>query len=142
MADRMKILSVLKSNNKRGVKMKIIKLYQPHEDSNTFNKEALFEKEFVTPREQRMKIKFLVNNNEDVEIETLNDYVVGCILANCVDNENVELKVFKEDLIMEEYIEIETDQYLYWNDDEVYPNMKDVVQVISDKRINMLERGK
>ena len=120
--------------------MKTIKLYQPHEDSDTFSIERLFEKEFVTPREQRKMIKTLCNNLNDIEIETLNEYVVACILINCIDNKDINLEIYREDLIKGDYIKIEVDALMFWNDKEIYSNMKNVIEDLSDKRCEMMEK--
>lgn len=119
--------------------MNIVKLYAPCEESIDFNRESLFEKDFITPREQRIKMEELLNNKKDVEIKTLNEYVVACILVNCIGNKNIELKVFKEDLSTEKYIEIELDECLYWSKDGVYSCMKDMCSLIMNKRLGILE---
>lgn len=119
--------------------MKTINLYQPSEDSNDFCRERLFEREFITPREQRMAVKMLINRNEDCEIETLNEYIVACILFNCIGKKDIKLQIFKEDIIKDEYIKVEVNNLMYWNDNNLYKNMSDIIDMLSEKRLSLIE---
>jgi hypothetical protein len=121
--------------------MKLVNLYQPSEDSNDFYRERLFEREFITPREQRMAVKMLINRNEDCEIETLNEYVVACTLFNCIGKKDIELQIFKEDIVKDEYVKIEVDNLMYWKDEELYRNMSDIIDMLSEKRLSLIEEG-
>lgn len=123
-------------------KTKTIRLLSPSEDSNFFTKEQLFEAAFVTPREQRMMIETLIHLDKDVEVITLNEYVVSCILVNCIDNQDVTLRVFKEGLADEdsvrEWIEVVVDDLMYFRDREMYRGISDIVDQLSAVRLKLM----